>query len=223
MFTGIVQGLADVMAIENLGAERRFRFSPLFQHSSWQDGESIAINGVCLSVEHHQDNCFIAYASEETLAHTTLKKLNVGSRVNIERALSFGERLGGHLVSGHVDCVATVAEVSQKGKSRFVRVTFPDRFSSQVIERGSVALDGISLTVTSCGTGFLTVNLIPDSQKRTNASTWQKGVALNMETDIIGKYVAAYLGHYESGKFPLRVDAGNSGISMDFLGRNGFL
>ena len=106
MFTGIVQGLGEVLKAERLGKERRFRFLPLFSHSPWQAGESISINGVCLSVEKYDGDTFSAYASAETLAHTNLGELNIGARVNLERALALGARLGGHLVSGHVDCVS---------------------------------------------------------------------------------------------------------------------
>lgn len=220
MFTGIIQGLGETLERRLNGHEARFRFRALFEHSAWVDGESIAINGVCLSIEKHDQSTFTAYASTETLNHTNLDKLQVGSKVNLERALAFGERLGGHLVSGHVDCVAKISEISLAGQSRKIHVDFPPSFSDQVISRGSITLDGISLTVTECGTGFLTVNLIPDSQKRTNASTWQKGTFLNMETDLIGKYVCNYLSIHSTNSHK---EINQSQLDKTFLARNGFI
>lgn len=220
MFTGIVQGLGEVLEKSSNGREARFQIRALFEHAPWVDGESIAINGVCLSVEKHEQGIFTAYASAETLSHTNLGALQAGSKVNLERALAFGERLGGHLVSGHVDCVATVGNVSTQGQSRKITVNFPANFSDQVISRGSITLDGISLTVTSCGKGFLTVNLIPDSQKRTNAHGWKTGVKLNMETDLIGKYVCGYLAAHSglAGQ-----GAKNGNLDKNFLLQNGFI
>lgn len=220
MFSGLIQGLGEITARNSESSEMRFTIRALFDHSPWINGESIAINGVCLSVERHDRDSFTVYASTETLTHTTLGSLMGGAKVNLERALALGERLGGHLVSGHVDCVAEVTEISSAGQSLKVRINFPELFSDQVIERGSITLDGISLTVTACGAGFLTVNIIPDSQKRTNVSAWQKGTRLNMETDLIGKYVCRYL-ETHMGKNADKVK--RESLNRDFLARNGFL
>lgn len=210
MFTGIIQGLGEVTAVIRLNRERRLTIRPLFKMENVEDGESIAIDGVCLSVEKHDASDFGVYASAETTQRTTLGELRQGARVNLERALELGQRLGGHIISGHVDCMATVAAISRKGQSLALRLTFPAEYSGQVIPRGSIALDGISLTVTNCGKGFLEVNIIPDSQERTNIAQWRSGDRINMETDIIGKYVQSLIRPWEAG------------MSREFLAMNGF-
>lgn len=217
MFTGLVQGLGEIARITRSGEERRFAIRPLFRMDDLRDGESIAVNGACLSVEEHGGDFFIAYASAETLARTNLRGLAQRGKVNLERALAFGERLGGHLVSGHVDCLATVRLMEMAGQSMRCVLEFPSQYGAEVIAKGSVALNGISLTVNECGPDFLEVNVIPDSQKRTNFSDWRKGSQINMETDLIGKYVRSFLGAWR----PEMKAA--SGVSLDMLARNGFI
>lgn len=214
MFTGIILGLGEVTEVIRASGERRFTISPLFEKDSWEDGESISINGVCLSVEKHWGKIFQVYASAETLAASNLGALETGDKVNLEPALALGEKLGGHLVSGHVDCVATVSRISRRGESREMRFGFPASFGAEVVRKGSVALNGISLTVNQCGSDFLNVNVIPDSLARTNISQWRIGSRINMETDIIGKYVLKAI---STG-----VAKGNSMLSRDFLDENGF-
>lgn len=214
MFTGIILGLGEVREIKAVSGQRRFIITPLFEKADWQDGESISVNGVCLSVEKHWGKIFQVYASAETLASSNLGDLETGAKVNLEPALAFGEKLGGHLVSGHVDCVATVARIKSVGESREMRFHFPANFGPEVARKGSVALNGISLTVNQCGADFLSVNIIPDSLRRTNIGQWRIGSRINMETDIIGKYVLKALSLRESG--------GTSGLSREFLAKNGF-
>lgn len=223
MFTGIVQGLGEVVRLERKTSELRLAISPRFEMKNIVDGESIAVDGVCLSVETSVGSTFTAYVSGQTLAHTNLGELRIGSLVNLERALAFGERLGGHLVSGHVDCVATVKNIARKAESRQALVVFPDSYSDMVIDRGSVTLDGISLTVTGCGAGFLTVNIIPETQARTNMPFWRVGTELNMETDLIGKYVVNYARIWFADKSHDSCGKTASAISREFLGRHGFL
>lgn len=216
MFTGIIQGLGEITALNRLGQDSRLAIRPLFAMPDIVLGESIAVNGVCLSVEKSSDGQFCAYASGETLSRSNLKFLRQGARVNLERALALGDRLGGHLVSGHVDCLATVAEITPAGQSLRIVVNFPGQYSCEVIPKGSVALDGISLTVNEAGDGFLGVNVIPDTRGRTNLGQWRKGSLLNMETDMIGKYVRRMLA-------PWIGQDRKAGLDMDFLARNGFL
>lgn len=211
MFTGIIQGLGVIEEARRFNQERRLRIHPLFAIDDMEDGESIAVNGVCLSVEEHDASSFSAYASAVTLARSALGTLGQGARVNLEQALKLGQRLGGHIVSGHIDCVATVASLARYGQSLRIRVNFPREFSPQIISKGSVALDGISLTVNKCGPGSLEVNIIPDSQKRTNIESWRAGSKINMETDIIGKYVQSLLNPWEQGQ-----------LRRNFLAENGF-
>ena len=214
MFTGLVMGMGEVARITPGDGESRFAFRPLFPAPAWVKGESIAINGACLSVETFDKTSFTAYASRETLSRTNLGALSVGGRVNLERALALGDRLGGHMVSGHVDGLAEVESIRKAGASLILRVRFPEEFSDQVIPKGSVALDGVSLTVNDCGPGFLEVNVIPETQSSTTVGSWAAGRRLNFETDMIAKYVQRMLGPW--AKKP------ESRLTLDFLRDNGF-
>ncbi len=189
MFTGIILGQGSIHSLHGMGQDMRLCVHTLFDLPHIVIGESIAINGVCLTVERGQDNLFHAYASAETLRRTNLGSLRTGSRVNVERALAVGDRLGGHMVSGHVDCLATVQSVDSAGQSRIICLHFPENYAPEVIAKGSVALDGISLTVNECGPSHLVVNVIPETWSVTTVAAWSVGSKVNMETDIIGKYV----------------------------------
>lgn len=217
MFTGIIQGIGHITEINGRGKETRLKIRPAFDLSAYQRGESIAVNGVCLTVETFGTDYFTAYASAETLAVTNLGALRSGSTINLERALALGDRLGGHIVSGHVDCLAEVAASTPAGESRQYKLMFPAAFGPQVIAKGSVALDGISLTVNDCGPDYLTVNIIPATQQETTISTWIPGQQVNMETDIIGKYVQRMLGPWAPAPASTA-----SAITLDFLRDNGF-
>lgn len=229
MFTGIIQCEGEIFGVRQTAAERRFSIRPSKPFRELTDGESIAINGVCLSVESHDRECFTTYASGETVARTTLGTLMVGACVNLERALALSDRLGGHLVSGHVDCVAVVRSLERRGESLCCRLDFPSAFGGEVIPKGSVALDGISLTVNVCGRDFLEVNVIPDTQRRTTMRAWRPGSRVNMETDLVGKYVARLLKPWQGiGKASgtgtetsPRTEAGS--LSLESLRQAGFL
>jgi riboflavin synthase len=211
MFTGLIAGMGETADIVPGAGEARFTVRPLFPVDDWKKGESIAVNGVCLSVETFGRDFFTAYASQETLGASNLGELRKGDRVNLERALALGDRLGGHLVSAHSDAVAVVETVRPAGSSTRIRVRFPTEFSPQVIPKGSVALDGVSLTVNTCGQGFLEVNVIPETLATTTVGFWKKGRRVNFETDMLGKYVERLLSR----------TAGN-GLSLDLLRDNGF-
>jgi riboflavin synthase len=217
MFTGLVMGLGRVMAVDPRGDETRFRIKALFALDNIVLGESIAVSGACLTVETAGDNAFTAYASAETLGKSGLGKLKPGSTVNLERALALGDRLGGHLVAGHVDCIATIESLTPVGQSIRYKVTYPDEFSVFVVPKGSVALDGVSLTVNDCGDGFLTVNVIPSTQGATTISTWKPGVAVNMETDMLGKYVLRLLGPWQAAR-----TGKETAITENFLREHGY-
>ena len=160
---------------------------------------------------------FTAFASAETLSCSNLGGLGVGSLVNMERAMLLGERFGGHIVSGHVDTVARVESVRPVGQSRCVRLAFDPEWSTQIVSKGSVTLDGISLTVNDCGPGFLEVNIIPETWRVTTVAVWRPGSAVNLETDIIGKYVKHLMQPYAGDGAPRE-----ERVTMDFLRRNGF-
>ncbi|XPV76786.1 MAG: riboflavin synthase [Desulfovibrio sp.] len=222
MFTGLIQGKGRIDAIEARGNENRLRITAQYPLENIEFGESIATNGVCLTVETFGDRWFTAYASGETMKLTNLGNLRKGSTVNLERAMAMGERFGGHIVSGHVDCLGTVASITPAGQSNIYRISFPAEHGPMVVQKGSITLDGISLTVNDCGEDFLEVNIIPATQQETTIAQWKVGYQVNLETDIIGKYVQNMLNPYlQKGKKP----AGNpkgSKLSMEFLREHGF-
>lgn len=231
MFTGIIQGQAELAAINRLGTEVRIRFVPLFRLDNIQLGESIAANGICLTVESADARSYTAFASAETIQVSNLGAWKTGGRVNIERALALGDRLGGHIVSGHVDALATVREVKKVGLATRYRLTFPSEHAGEVVAKGSVALDGISLTVNACGPDFLEVGIIPETRKITSITEWKPGYQANLETDMLGKYVkrllSAYLSPDAGGQVrkPGSVNSrttGSTGLSLEFLRENGF-
>lgn len=229
MFTGIIQGQGGIVSVEGAGGETRLRIRPLFALTDIMVGESIAANGACLTVESHggsRDTAwYTCYASAETLRLTTLGELRVGDRVNLERALAMGDRLGGHMVAGHTDCVARVTAVRPEGESRCYRLKFPREFGPQVIPKGSVALDGVSLTVNHCGPDFLEVNVIPETRRVTTIAGWKPGARVNMETDLIGKYVQRMLSAWRGGASACGHAApgpGSGALTVEFLKEHGF-
>ena len=221
MFTGLIAGMGSIEFVQPQGQETRLGVKALFDLPAIVLGESIAVNGVCLTVEQGASNRFSAYASAETLNNTSLGSLRTGDRVNLERALAVGERLGGHIVSGHVDCVATVSAIRLAGESRIIRIRVPHEASREIVAKGSVALDGISLTVNDCGAEYLEVNVIPETWRVTTVAGWRAGSRINLETDCIAKYVRHMLGPYLPGQ-----QAGQGSkpdISLALLQEHGFL
>lgn len=202
MFTGIVEAVGRVERVEPLTGARRVRIAAPFAHALRVD-ESVAVDGVCLTVVAHDDAAFEAVAVEETLAKTTLGRLAAGDAVNLERALAVGGRLDGHLVQGHVDTVGEIASVEALADSHLVRVAYPDAFARLLIPRGSIAVDGVSLTVArldepqvgaSQPAGTFAVAVIPHTWTHTTAAEWRAGRAVNLEFDLVGKYVVRGMG-----------------------------
>ncbi len=200
MFTGIIQTKAQVSSIERKSTEARFIFKPQTMFENVIIGESIAVNGVCLTVESFDSSSFSAYASTKTLELTTLGSFQLGSLVNLERALALGDRLGGHIVSGHVDSVVSVVNIENKLSSIVYTLELNEESQGLIIPQGSVCLDGISLTVTEVTKGTFSVNIIPETQKETSIVSWKIGTKVNLETDIIGKYVHSRVHNYQMKK-----------------------
>ncbi|MGW7268456.1 riboflavin synthase [Streptomyces sp. NPDC054842] len=194
MFTGIVEELGEVTAVENLGDASRFRLRGPVVTQDAQHGDSIAVNGVCLTVVDHEGDEFTADVMAETLDRSSLGALSVGSRVNLERPTAVGARLGGHIVQGHVDGTGTVLERRPSENWEIVKVSLPASLSRYVVEKGSVTVDGISLTVVEAGPDFFTVSLIPTTLALTTLGLKQAGDPVNLEVDIIAKYVERLLG-----------------------------
>jgi riboflavin synthase len=188
VFTGIVQELGRIAAIERDDAGARITVQTALV-GELKAGDSIAINGVCLSAVSLQNGSFSADAMNETLARSSLGDLGVGSEVNLELPLRATDRLGGHVVQGHVDGIGTVAAVDADGFARRVRVDAPPELLRYVIEKGSIAVNGVSLTVTELDSRSFTVSLIPETLKRTNLGHASEGDRVNLEVDVLAKYV----------------------------------
>lgn len=218
MFTGIIMGQGRIVGLEQRGRELRLTIQALFDLPRIVIGESIAVNGVCLTVEQGEGGRFSAYASGETVSRTNLADLRADSRVNLERALAVGDRLGGHIVSGHVDGLGTITTINAAGASRCVRISHDPSLSPEIVAKGSVTLDGVSLTVNDCGSGFFEVNVIPETWRVTTMSAWRAGTGINIETDIIGKYVRHLLAPYPGGE-----QASQSRVTLGLLRENGFI
>ncbi len=195
MFTGIVEAIGRVERVTSLTDARRMRIAAPFAHALRVD-ESVAVDGVCLTVVAHDDDAFEAVAVEETLSKTTLGRLAAGDGVNLERALAVGGRLDGHLVQGHVDTVGEIAAVEALADSHLVRIAYPAAFGRLLIPRGSIAVGGISLTVARLDepAGTFAVAVIPHTWSHTTAGDWGAGQAVNLEFDLVGKYVVRGMG-----------------------------
>ncbi len=156
-------------------------------------GESIAVNGACLTVVSIGKNDFDIEASEETLSRTDLSDLKLGSGVNLERSLKVGERLGGHFVTGHIDGIGNVESLTPKGDSIEIWISLPENLSKYIVEKGSIAVDGVSLTINLVKSNKFSVNIIPFTQQETIISEYMTGRKVNIECDIIGKYVEKFV------------------------------
>lgn len=194
MFTGIVEELGDVVAVEDLGDASRFRLRGPVVTEGAKHGDSIAVNGVCLTVVDTADGEFTADVMAETLKRSSLGALNPGSRVNLERPMELGGRLGGHLVQGHVDGTGAVISRTPAEHWEIVRISLPAELSRYVVEKGSITVDGISLTVVEAGPDFFSVSLIPTTLDLTTLGFKQPGDPVNLEVDVIAKYVERLYG-----------------------------
>ena len=219
MFTGLIETVGRVVRLDRQGRQCRITLQPGRAFSDLELGESIAVQGVCLTVERIEKPLFSVYASAETLQTSSLGRLGTGGRVNLERALAVGDRLGGHIVSGHVDSVGRIQEVRPAGESKVFRIAFPQAWSRLVVPKGSVALDGVSLTVNDCGQDFLEVNIIPATLRETTIPEWQPGAEVNMEFDVIGKYVQRMMAPWQP---EVPQEGQGSDMDWDFLRRHGF-
>ena len=188
MFTGLIEDLGTVESVERNGEGARLRIS-----SSLADelalGDSIAVNGCCLTATAVDDGAFETEAMNQTLTVTALSEIEEGTKVNLELAMKAGDRLGGHIVQGHVDGVGTVASIEDDGFARRVRVELPPELLRYVVDKGSITLSGVSLTVAEMGETWAEVSLIPETLERTNLGDLAPGSRLNVECDIVAKYV----------------------------------
>lgn len=193
MFTGIVQDLGKVAAIEPLESGRRLTLRSKLAADDLQMGESIAVSGACMTVVAWTDEAFSVDVSAESLRRTTLGGLEVGASVNLERSMRLSDRIGGHLVSGHVDGTGRVAAIRPEGESSVYTFAMPAELIARTIEKGSIAIDGISLTCFNCVGETLDVAVIPHTMEVTTLGAKQPGDPVNIEMDLLGKYVERLL------------------------------
>lgn len=219
MFTGIVQGKGKILGKRKSGGGLVFELEAGFDLIDPQEGESIAVCGVCLTAYNIKGRRFLADVSPESLSRTRLGVLHTGDSVNMERALQVSDRLGGHIVSGHVDCMAKLKKIEEVGDFTLLAFSLPREYARYVIEKGSITIDGISLTVNDCGEDSFSVSIIPHTLKETTLGDLVAGSHVNIEVDIIGKYVERLL---QFGK-PNAAPKTTSSIDPRFLAENGFI
>lgn len=215
MFTGLTEAMGTVVAAVSRGGGLALRIEcePLAPELSV--GESVAVDGCCLTVETSDSEGFDLFASPETLAKTTLGERVPSSVVNLERALALGDRLGGHLVTGHIDGLGAIERIDPLGEAWRITVRFPENLAPLLVERGSIAVDGISLTTFDVTDDAFTVAIIPETWRKTTLQQRRPGDRVHLEADLIGKYVARQLA--------LRQSAPQRGITEEDLRRAGFI
>jgi riboflavin synthase len=198
VFTGLVQDLGRIVSADRNGDGAKVTVETSLA-GELVEGDSVAVNGVCLTATEVGDGSFVADVMNETLSRTSLADVQPGTGVNLELPLRPSDRLGGHVVQGHVDGLATIAEVRDDGFARRVRFDIDPQLLRYVVEKGSIALDGVSLTVIEIGDSWFTVSLIPESLERTNLGAAGTGTKVNVEVDVLAKYVERLIGSRGGG------------------------
>ncbi len=196
MFTGLVEKVGEFVNVRQRGNGAELTVA----HDGWSEeivaGESVAVQGVCLTVVRYNEKSFTFDVLNETLSKTNLGRKKTGDYLNLERAMKVGSRFGGHIVSGHVDGAGKIADISTVGDDHLIRITCGIELAEEIITKGSIAIDGISLTVTAEGDDWFEVAIIPHTWKNTSLCQRKKNDYVNLETDVLGKYVKRYIGAY---------------------------
>ena len=218
MFTGIIESLDKVESVQSVGGDVRLRIQTDLDMSDVHLGDSIATNGICLTVIEWGDNWYAADVSRESLNRTTLGMWKVGQPVNVEKAMLPTTRFGGHIVSGHVDAVGEITLMREDARSIYYEVTAPAEIAKYLAEKGSVTVDGISLTINHLRGNIISLNLNPHTPERTNIGTWKVGSKVNLEVDVLARYIERLLLGDKAAETTQQ-----SKISMEFLAENGFL
>jgi riboflavin synthase len=193
MFTGLIEDVGNITSLRFKNRAAVLTVKTSLSMRAMELGASIAVNGACLTVIEKGKRDFTVDVSPETLKRTNLEQLGKGSLVNLERPLRLQDRLGGHLVTGHIDSIGTVASIDKKGQFTFFTFRIPQQLGSLVVSKGSIAVDGISLTVNECGRQWFSVAIIPFTLQHSNLRAHRVDDKVNIETDLIGKYVHRFL------------------------------
>lgn len=217
MFTGIIEEVGHIAAIKNGTASVRLTIAAEKVLRDVNIGDSIAVNGTCLTVTQYTDKSFSADVMPESVRKTSLSELKTGSLVNLERALQVGARLGGHIVSGHIDGTGKLISKKPEDNAIIVAISAAKDILKYIVKKGSVTVDGISLTVVDVDSSKFSVSLIPHTASITTIGQKSTGASVNIETDILGKYVEKLLFLRETEETPQA-----SGIDINFLSKNGF-
>ena len=216
MFTGLVEMTGKILARKLQGEAGKLTIETAAPFKNLEQGESIAVNGVCLTLESGMEGGpLVFHVMRETFSRTNLGSEPIGATVNLERAMPANGRFGGHIVSGHVDGCGTIVSIKQNDSDTEMTVSVPEEMVPYLVEKGSVAVDGISLTIEAVENNTFRIGLIPTTLSHTNLSGKKSGSPVNLETDVIGKYVAAFLGRAGYGK--------KSQVTMQTLAEAGFL
>jgi riboflavin synthase len=194
VFTGIVEDLGEIVAVEEQVDAKRITIRSAVVTDDAKAGDSIAVNGVCLTVTKVTNDTFTADVMRETLDRSSLSKAHANDRVNLERSVKLSDRLGGHLVQGHVDATGVIESRTVQQHWEVVRITLPPGIGRYVVEKGSITVDGTSLTVTEVTDDHFEVSLIPETLRRTTLGRKQRGDLVNLEVDVIAKYVERLVG-----------------------------
>ncbi len=205
MFTGIIEELGKIAALDRHASGAKIKIAAKIVCEGTNEGDSIAINGVCLTALEVKKDSFTADVSQETLNKSTLGKLNIGAKVNLERAVTPSTRLGGHIVQGHVDSRGKFVSAKQIGDFWTVRIGFPKEIGQYLVYKGSVSVEGISLTIAELKSDYFEIAVIPKTWELTNLSSLKSGDEVNLEADVIAKYVERILlcGKAESGEITI--------------------
>ena len=218
MFTGLVEGIGTVKGLTRMGEDMNLTIAPHFDMADTGVGDSVSVNGVCLTVTRLSGEGFSVDVSGESLSRSTLNHVKQGDKVNLERALRMTDRLGGHLVLGHVDGVGRILRREQRHRSRVLRIGLDPDLLRYVIEKGSIAVDGVSLTVNQWDQTGFEVNIIPQTGLETTILSKRVGDLVNVETDLIGKYVEKFLAGGKSSE----EKKSTSFIDENMLRKHGF-
>ncbi len=222
MFTGIVEEIGRIKGIRRGQASAVLTIEARKVLEDVKLGDSIAVNGVCLTVTDFTSSAFMADVMHETLDRSSLGSLKVGSSVNLERAMKADGRFGGHIVSGHIDGTGTIASVEEDDNAVWYTVKAPGEIMKYIVEKGSIAIDGTSLTVAGVDEGTFRVSIIPHTSDNTILSMKRPGDVVNLENDIIGKYVEKLMNFDDRGAVRGGDAEGSCGITEAFLAENGF-